>query len=126
MAVLQTAAFPLRHVAMTALGPTRNRQGPRRDPVRRYGQRRVDRTQRGKYVRRNAYITAAGVYSQRYLRWAIEVVGVERILFATNYPYRPSPDDDVEHFLATAGLDRADQERIAAGNWDALVAAIRR
>jgi predicted TIM-barrel fold metal-dependent hydrolase len=78
------------------------------------------------YIRRNAYITAGGIYSQRYLRWAVEVVGVERILFATDYPYRPGPDGGVEHFLQTAGLDRADQERIAAGNWDALVAGIRR
>ena len=43
------------------------------------------------YVRRNAYITAGGVYSQRYLRWAVEVAGVERILFATDYPYRAWP-----------------------------------
>ena len=78
------------------------------------------------YVRRNAYITAGGVYSQRYLRWAVEVVGVERILFATDYPYRPGPDGGVEHFLQTAGFDLADQERIAAGNWDSLVAGIRR
>ena len=78
------------------------------------------------YVRRNAYITAGGVYSQRYLRWAVEVVGVERILFATDYPYRPGPDGGVAHFLDTAGLDRADQGRIAAGNWDQLVAGIRR
>jgi len=78
------------------------------------------------YVRRNAYITAGGVYSRRYLRWAVEVVGVERVLFATDYPYRPGPDGGVEHFLAGTGLDRADQERIAAGNWEALVAGIRR
>ncbi len=78
------------------------------------------------YVRRNAYITAGGVYSHRYLRWAVEVVGVERVLFATDYPYRPGPDNGVEHFLATARLGRDDQERIAAGNWDALVAGIRR
>lgn len=78
------------------------------------------------YVRRNAYITAGGVYSHRYLRWALDVVGVERVLFATDYPYRPGPDGGVEHFLATARLGRADQERIAAGNWDALVAGIRR
>ncbi len=78
------------------------------------------------YVRRNAYVTAGGVYSHRYLRWAVDVIGVERVLFATDYPYRPGPDGGVEHFLATAGLDRADQERIAAGNWDALVAGIRR
>ena len=78
------------------------------------------------YVRRNAYVTPGGVYSQRYLRWTVEVVGVERILFATDYPYRPGPDGGVAHFLQTAGLDRGDQERIAAGNWDALVAGIRR
>jgi predicted TIM-barrel fold metal-dependent hydrolase len=79
-----------------------------------------------KYVRRNAYITAGGIYSQRYLRWAIEVVGVERILFATDYPYRPGPDGGVGHFLESAGLDPADQARIAAGNWEALVSGIRR
>ena len=78
------------------------------------------------YVRQNAYFTPGGVYSQRYLRWAVEVVGVERILFATDYPYRPGPDGGVERFLAGAGLDQTDQERIAAGNWDALVAGIRR
>jgi uncharacterized protein len=78
------------------------------------------------YVRQNVYITAGGVYSQRYLGWAVEVAGVERILFATDYPYRPGPVGGVEQFLQTAGLDRADQERIAAGNWDALVAGIRR
>ena len=78
------------------------------------------------YVRRNAYITPGGVFSQRYLRWAVEVVGVERILFATDYPYRPAPEGGVEHFLQTGGLDQVHQERIAAGNWDALVAGIRR
>jgi predicted TIM-barrel fold metal-dependent hydrolase len=78
------------------------------------------------YVRHNAYVTAGGVYTQRYLRWALEVVGADRILFATDYPYRPAPDGGVEHFLQSTGLDRANQERIAAGNWDALVADIRR
>jgi uncharacterized protein len=78
------------------------------------------------YARRNAYVTAGGVYSHRYLRWALEMMGVERILFATDYPYRPAPEGGVENFLQTAGLARADQERIASGNWDALVAGIRR
>jgi hypothetical protein len=78
------------------------------------------------YVRRNAYITPGGVYSQRYLRWAVDLVGVERILFATDIHTGPAPTGGVEHFLQTAGLDRANQERIAAGNWDALVTGIRR
>jgi uncharacterized protein len=78
------------------------------------------------YVRQNAYITAGGIYSQRYLHWAIEVAGVERVMFATDYPYQPGPEGGVEHFLASAGLAQAEQEQIAAGNWDALVAGIRR
>lgn len=78
------------------------------------------------YVRRNAYITAGGVYSHRYLRWAVEVVGAERVMFATDYPYRPGPEGGVENFLAATGLSPADQERVAHGNWDALVAGIRR
>jgi uncharacterized protein len=78
------------------------------------------------YARRNAFITAGGVFSQRYLRWAVEVVGAERVMLGTDYPYRPIPDGGVERFLQTAGVEPADQERIAAGNWDALVAGIRR
>ena len=78
------------------------------------------------YVRQNVYITAGGIYSERYLRWAVEVAGVQRVMFATDYPYRPGPDGGVEGFLQRSGLERADQERIAAGNWDALVAGIRR
>lgn len=78
------------------------------------------------YARRNAYVTAGGVYSQRYLRWAVEVLGVERIMFATDYPYRPGPDGGVHHFLEATGLDPAAQEQIASGNWEALVAGIRR
>jgi len=78
------------------------------------------------YVRRNAYITAGGVYSRRYVRWAAELVGEDRIMFATDYPYRPAPDGGVEHFLQSTGLDRVAQERFAAGNWDSLVARIER
>lgn len=78
------------------------------------------------YIRRHAYVTAGGVYSHRYLRWAIEVVGAERILFATDYPFRAGPEGGVEQFLQSAGLGSTDQGRISSGNWEALVAGIRR
>ncbi len=78
------------------------------------------------YVAANTYITAGGMYSQRYLHWATEVVGIERILFATDYPYRPGPEGGVQTFLADAGLGAGDQARVASGNWEALVAGIRR
>ena len=78
------------------------------------------------YIRRNAHITAGGVYSERYLRWAVEVAGVERIMFATDYPYRPGPEGGVGGFLRRTGLSQADQELIASGNWERLVDGIRR
>jgi predicted TIM-barrel fold metal-dependent hydrolase len=78
------------------------------------------------YVRTNAYVTAGGIYSPRYLRWAAEVVGIERILFATDYPYRPGPEGGVEPLLAAASLSAAESALVSCGNWEALVAGIRR
>ena len=78
------------------------------------------------YARRHAFITAGGLYSHRYLRWAADVVGIERLMFATDYPYRPGPEGGVAGWLAASGLDATDQQRVASGNWEALVAEIRR
>jgi predicted TIM-barrel fold metal-dependent hydrolase len=78
------------------------------------------------YVRQNASITAGGVHSERYPRWALDIAGVERLMFGTDYPYRPGPAGGVEGFLERAGLDPVDQERVTAGNWDGLVAGINR
>ena len=47
-------------------------------------------------------------------------------MFATDYPYRPGPEDGVAGYLGSAGLSPADQALIAAGNWDRLPAGIRR
>lgn len=59
------------------------------------------------YFLDNFVITTAGVTSMPALRLAIDVLGVERILFAADYPY----EDDVEGvgFLNTAAL--TDHER---------------
>jgi predicted TIM-barrel fold metal-dependent hydrolase len=78
------------------------------------------------YARDNAYVTAGGIYSERYLRWAAEVVGIDRVLFATDYPYRAAPEAGVVGFLEGAGLSPADVEAVASGNWERLVAGIRR
>jgi uncharacterized protein len=47
------------------------------------------------YARRHLYATAGGLYSERYLNGAAEVLGVERLLFGSDYPYRPGPDSGV-------------------------------
>ena len=78
------------------------------------------------YFRTNISITPSGVWSQRYLRWAKEVVGVERILFSTDYPYRFDANGTARRFLEEAELTEGERAAIAHGNWERMVAAIRR
>jgi uncharacterized protein len=78
------------------------------------------------YARRHVFATAGGLYSERNLNWAADVLGVDRLLFGSDYPYRPGPDGGVAAYLERSGLSPTDQARVASGNWEALVAAIRR
>ena len=73
------------------------------------------------YFRTNVFVTPSGVFSQRYLRWAIEVLGVDRILFSTDYPYVYEGNGWARDFLTQASLSTEDQSRIAHGNWERLV-----
>ncbi|WP_174279808.1 amidohydrolase family protein [Sphingomonas bacterium] len=76
------------------------------------------------YFRDHVSVTGSGIWSQRYLRWALELLGPERLLFSTDYPYRFEPDGTARRFLAE--LPEPVQEAIGHGNWERLVAAIRR
>jgi predicted TIM-barrel fold metal-dependent hydrolase len=95
---------------------------------------RIDEMQRtaklkrpvSEYFRNNVSVTASGVWSQRYLRWAIEVLGVERIMFSTDYPYRFTREKGARRFLEEADLSVADKSVIANGNWQRMVDGIRR
>lgn len=78
------------------------------------------------YVQSNVYLTPGGVFSQRYLRWALEVVGSERIMFAADYPFVPTHGGAARGFLEAADLSDADREAIASGNWERLTAGIQR
>ena len=74
------------------------------------------------YFRTNVYVTPGGILSQHYLRWAIEVVGTDRILFATDYPYVYQGDGWARAFLDGAKLSGEDRNKIAHGNWERLCA----
>ncbi|MFJ1761495.1 amidohydrolase family protein [Amycolatopsis sp. NPDC088138] len=78
------------------------------------------------YFRTNIHLAPSGILSQRYLRWAIELVGVDRILFSTDYPFVATPPAGVGAFLAQAKISDDDRQKIASGNWDRLRSAIRR
>jgi len=83
------------------------------------------------YLKQNVYYTGSGIQSQRYLQWTIDVVGVERIMYATDYPYLTTPDGTLlvgagaaRAFLEQAPLRPEDTARIASGNWEALMGQV--
>ncbi|QHC37338.1 amidohydrolase family protein [Komagataeibacter xylinus] len=72
------------------------------------------------YLRRNLYVTASGMFSPHYLAHAASIVGEDRLLFSTDYPYQYRPGGDARRFLAECGLDDADKAAFAHGNWQRL------
>ena len=78
------------------------------------------------YFRTNIMITPSGVLSDRYLRWAAEVIGIDRILFASDYPFVSEERGGAQRFLGSADLTDTEREAVAFRNWETLCAGIRR
>ena len=72
------------------------------------------------YFRQNVWVTGSGVLSQRYLRWTAEVVGLDRILYATDYPFVDTGAGQARTFLERAPLTDADKAAIGSGSWERL------
>ena len=66
------------------------------------------------YFRSNFHITTSGVNSHANLRFAIELPGAERIMFAIDYPFEDSAQSVA--FLDTAPISEADRRKIAYAN----------
>ena len=89
---------------------------------------RVTRLQRpiADYFKQNLYVTPSGMWSQSYLQRTLEVVGDERILFSTDYPYQYRPGRPGRSFIEEAALSAEQKESFAHGNWERLTKSIRR
>lgn len=83
------------------------------------------------YFTRNFWICGSGTVSERYMRWTAEVVGTERMMYSTDYPYtfgtRPGgfPFLDTANGIARSFLEQAPfthEEKVAigSGNWEKL------
>src|SRR5579871_2085004 len=72
------------------------------------------------YARNNLYVTASGMFSQTYLQRCIEIVGIDRILFSTDYPYQYRAGREARRFLEQTPLDAADKAKLAHTNWERL------
>lgn len=80
----------------------------------------------GDYFRRNVLVTPGGILSHRYLDWTIDMLGVDRILFAMDYPFELGEGGSARRFLTEARISNDDRGKIAHGNWNRICAAIRR
>ena len=72
------------------------------------------------YLRRNLYVTASGMFVPDYLARAAAIVGTDRLLFSTDYPYQYRSGGDARRFVAECGLDVAGRAAFAHGNWERL------
>jgi hypothetical protein len=72
------------------------------------------------YFRQNVWVTGSGVLSERYLRWTAEVVGVERILYSTDYPYIDTGAGRARAFLEQAPFSAEQKAAIGSGAWERL------
>ncbi len=78
------------------------------------------------YFQQNLYVTPSGMWSQSYLQRALEIVGPERILFSTDYPYQYKPGRQARSFLEAAALSADQKELFAHGNWERLTQSVGR
>ena len=72
------------------------------------------------YLRNNLYVTASGMFSETYLRRSIEMVGIDRVLFSTDFPYQYRPGKDARRFLDEMTLEEQDKRKFAYANWERL------
>ncbi|WP_242152740.1 amidohydrolase family protein [Sphingomonas sp. BAUL-RG-20F-R05-02] len=74
----------------------------------------------GDYARRNLYVTGSGMWSEPYLRRCLDIVGPDRLLFSTDFPYQYRPGGEPRRFLETVDLDDATRRGLAFANWERL------
>jgi predicted TIM-barrel fold metal-dependent hydrolase len=65
-------------------------------------------------------VTTSGYFTPAPLRCALDVLGVDRVLFSVDYPYRANTAG--AELLRTASLATADLQKIAAGNAERVLA----
>jgi predicted TIM-barrel fold metal-dependent hydrolase len=78
------------------------------------------------YFTSNVHVTPGGISSHRSLRWSLDVVGADRVMYASDYPFNRERDGSARRFLETAGLSHQTLEQVGSANWERLLAGIRR
>lgn len=70
------------------------------------------------YMKRNVWITTSGVEDPAALRFSIEKLGVDRVLWAIDYPFQPTAPS--VRFIETAPLSDEERRKVAHRNAELL------
>ncbi|MCF0075007.1 amidohydrolase family protein [Dyadobacter sp. CY261] len=66
------------------------------------------------YFKRNFYVTTSGVEDPLVLRFCIDKLGIDSVMWAIDYPFQPTAP--AVAFMDTAPLTDAEREKVAHGN----------
>ncbi|MFL1380812.1 amidohydrolase family protein [Nocardiopsis protaetiae] len=72
----------------------------------------------GEYMRQNVYVTPSGMFTQANLRYCVDMLGVDRIMYSVDYPF--VGNEGAAAFLEKSDLSPQDRERIAHGTAEKL------
>ena len=75
---------------------------------------RPNKLKPSEYFRQNFAITTSGVEDHLALKYCIDRIGVESVMWAIDYPYQPSTP--AVAFIESAPIPDADKQKIAHGN----------
>ncbi len=78
-----------------------------------FGRRKLKLTP-SEYFKRNFYITTSGMNWEPTLKFCIDAVGADRIMWAIDYPYQDHPD--AVEFMDAARISEKDKQAIYHGN----------
>lgn len=71
------------------------------------------------YIKRNFYVTTSGACDSVPLRATIDALGIDHVLFGTDYPFEEA--DVATQWLAGANISQAEREKIAYKNAESLL-----
>ncbi len=77
------------------------------------------------YFRANVFVTGSGDLNHRYLAWTKDLLGVDRIMYSTDYPYIDTSGGRARSFLEQASLTDVEKHAVAHGTWERLTAHLR-
>jgi len=71
------------------------------------------------YYKNNVFVTPSGIFDEPQLKFAIEVIGAERIIYSGDYPY--IIDTNTGSFLINSSITPSDKEKISHLNVERLL-----